>query len=174
MFVFDTADGTDDFAAEKAYAAKVAKFLPENGKVQVGGIVYGGTSEIVIPLGSQTTYDSLVAAINGISQELHGARDEAGALDAGDTLANGGSGVKVVVLFVDGAAADLNAAKATADKLRGEDIAVFLAFPKSLYGTLKTELQQIAAEPYSTSLNAMNSMSLAESLGIEFDLKYSC
>ncbi|OWF48410.1 uncharacterized protein LOC110453073 [Mizuhopecten yessoensis] len=173
-FVFDTADGTNDFDDQKDYAAKIAKFLPENGKVSVAGLVYGGSTATTIPLGSETTYDRLVSAINGISEEEHGPRNEAAALTAAAGLLKDSSGEKAIVLFVDGSAADAAAAKAEVEKLEGNEITVFFAFPKSLYSSLETELKEIATEPYSLSLNAMNSLSLAESIGIEFDIKYSC
>ncbi|XP_033750146.1 uncharacterized protein LOC117334565 [Pecten maximus] len=174
VFAFDTSDGTKDFSEQKTYAGKVAKFLPENGKVKVAGIVYGGSTATSIPLGSQSTYDDLVNAIEGISQEEHGPRDEADALKAAAKLLTDSTGKRAIVLFVDGNADDANAAKAAADELRGEDIEILFAFPKDLYASLQSELKQIASEPYSLSLNAMNSLSLAESIGLVFDVQYSC
>ncbi|XP_060073192.1 uncharacterized protein LOC132553005 [Ylistrum balloti] len=174
-FAFDTAEGTTDFSEQKEYAKKVVKFLPDNGNIAVAGLVYGGSTAISVPLGSDKSYDDLVAAIGGISQEQHGPRDEAKALKAaGDLLMKEQSDVKAIVLFVDGSANNLEKTKAAADDLRGKGFNVFLAFPKELFKKIKPELQDIASEPFSMTLNAMNSLGLAESLGIVFDVKYSC
>ncbi|XP_069138661.1 uncharacterized protein [Argopecten irradians] len=173
-FVFDTADGTNDFPEQKKYVEKIIKFLPDNGKVSVSAIVYGGTATEVMPLGSAQSYDDLVAKIGSISEEVHGPRNEAGALEAAKKELAGSDGIKAVVLFVDGNAQDANAAATAADGLRDEEFKIFLAFPKEQYGPLESELHEIGSEPFSQSLNPMNSLVLAESLGIAFGAKYSC